>query len=132
MILRFMSAYLPRIPLLKSIDSRLLVVSFFIILSFFSGRFLSADELNLILRFCEAYYNELTSIRLADYVKTDFIRRVSRVIDRQAKVIIEYGCCLLKADPMFPLINSVLGGIPGDSLLALAHGSCFSFQEIKS
>src|SRR2546428_7297536 len=112
-----MSAYLPRIPLLKSIDCRLLGLSFFIVLSFFSGRFLSADESNLILRFCEAYYNELTSIRFADYVKTYFIHRVSSIIHRQAKVIIEYGRCLLKADPMFPLINSVFGGIPGDSLL---------------
>src|SRR6266498_3014646 len=71
-ILRFMSAYLPRIPLLKSIDCRLLAVAFFIVLSFFSGRFLSADYSNLILRFCEAYDHELTSIRFADYVKTDF------------------------------------------------------------
>lgn len=116
-----MFAYLPRTPLLKSIDFRS-ELAFFILLSFPARWFLGTDNSNFCGRLGESYQNQMASLRYSDDVMSSFVSRVFRIVNCQAKRIIEHGCRFFKTDSVLLFVAAILRRVPGNSLFMLGHG----------
>src|SRR5882724_8389731 len=55
-------------------------------------------------------------------MKSPFLNRVLRVVNRQAESIIEHGGGFFKANLVFLLIGLILNCVPSNSFLSLVHG----------